>query len=73
MTAVLYSVDWRGDSMRIVVGVLSFLMLAACQTTSQHFCTQEGFKEGTPEFRECVADQRAKGSVQIEEQAGSGL
>ena len=54
------------------MSVLSFLLLAACQTTSQHFCTQEGFKEGTPEFRECVAKQRAIGAKEMNRKAGSG-
>ena len=58
--------------MRIATSILAFLMLAACQTTSQHFCTQEGFKEGTPEFRECVAKQRAIGAKEMNRRVGSG-
>lgn len=59
--------------MRIAISILGLALLTACQTTSQHFCTQEGFKEGTPEFRECVAKQRAIGSKQMNKKAGSGL
>ncbi len=58
--------------MRIVIVVLSFLILTACQTTSQSFCHREGFKEGTPEFQQCVAKQRAIGAKRMNEQAGSG-
>ena len=58
--------------MRIATSVLVLLMLAACQTTSQHFCAQEGFKEGTPEFRECVAKQRAIGAKEMNKRVGSG-
>ena len=58
--------------MRIAISVLSVLVLVACQTTSQSFCQREGFKEGTPEFQQCVAKQRAIGAKQMKEQAGSG-
>ena len=58
--------------MRMAIIVLSSVVLAACQTTSQHFCQKEGFKEGTPEFRECVAKQRAIGAKRMKEKAGSG-
>ena len=58
--------------MRIAMSVLSVLVLVACQTTSQSFCQREGFREGTPEFRECVAKQRAIGAKQMNKNAGSG-
>ena len=58
--------------MKIVVSVLCLFMLTACQTTSQATCAKEGFKEGTPEFRDCVAKQRAIGAKEMSRQAGSG-
>jgi hypothetical protein len=58
--------------MRIAITFLSLLMLAACQTTAQHTCLREGYKEGTPEFRECVATQREEESMRMEKKAGEG-
>ena len=47
-------------------------MFAACQTTAEHTCAREGYNEGTPEFRECVAQQRAEGSMRMKEKAAEG-
>jgi hypothetical protein len=59
--------------MRIGISLLSLGLLTACQTTAEHNCSLEGFEADTPEFRECVAAQRAEESVRMKKKAGQGL
>ncbi len=58
--------------MRTALFLSCLILLAGCHTTSQETCFKEGFKEGTPEFRDCVEKQRAIGAKRMNKQAGSG-
>ena len=60
------------DAMRIGISILSSFMLTACQTTAEHACFRAGYKDNTPEFRDCVATQRADGHMRMKETAGRG-
>ncbi len=64
---------WRGDSMRIGIGILSIVILVGCQSTAHHECSREGHVEGTPEFRECVTAWRKRESKRLNKEIGQPL
>ena len=55
--------------MRIGITVWGLIVLTACQSTFKVDCAREGYKENTPEFRECVADRRMEESVRMKKRA----
>lgn len=58
--------------MRRVILIVCATILSACQTTAESTCAGKGYARDSPEFRNCVAGERERGSVQMMEEAGEG-